>query len=96
MPSPFPGMDPYLEDYLWPDVHHALAEEIRRQLVPQLRPRYVARIALRFVAEEAEGVETIAVPLPDVEVLPGPDAEQLTREPAANAIAELLQAVGRR
>ncbi|MFN0055331.1 MAG: DUF4058 family protein [Planctomycetales bacterium] len=24
MPSPFPGMDPYLEDPgLWPDVHHA-------------------------------------------------------------------------
>ncbi|MEK7784049.1 MAG: DUF4058 family protein, partial [Chloroflexota bacterium] len=22
MPSPFPGMDPYLEGYLWPDVHH--------------------------------------------------------------------------
>lgn len=21
MPSPFPGMDPYLEGYLWPDVH---------------------------------------------------------------------------
>ncbi len=24
MPSPFPGMDPYLEGYLWPDVHQAL------------------------------------------------------------------------
>src|SRR5215211_5821787 len=25
MPSPFPGMDPYLEGYLWPDAHNALA-----------------------------------------------------------------------
>ncbi|MGB0562287.1 MAG: DUF4058 family protein [Spirulinaceae cyanobacterium] len=32
MPSPFSGMDPYLEGYLWPDVHHALASKIRQQL----------------------------------------------------------------
>lgn len=47
MPSPFPGMDPYLEGYLWPDVHHRLATEISRQLMPQLRPRYVARIEIQ-------------------------------------------------
>ena len=23
MPSPFPGMNPYLEGYLWADVHNA-------------------------------------------------------------------------
>ncbi|HRI60134.1 MAG TPA: DUF4058 family protein, partial [Saprospiraceae bacterium] len=22
MKSPFPGMDPYLEGYIWPDVHN--------------------------------------------------------------------------
>ncbi len=27
MPSPFPGMDPYLEGHLWPDVHSALGVE---------------------------------------------------------------------
>ena len=43
MPSPFPGMDPYLEGYLWPDVHHSLASEISRQLMPRLRPRYIAK-----------------------------------------------------
>ncbi len=44
MPSPFPGMDPYLEGYLWPDVHHRLATQISDQLMPMLRPRYVARV----------------------------------------------------
>ncbi|HEY9820633.1 MAG TPA: DUF4058 family protein [Candidatus Sericytochromatia bacterium] len=29
MPSSFPGMDPYLEGYLWPDVHNALTSKIR-------------------------------------------------------------------
>ena len=32
MPSPFPGMDPYLEGYLWPDVYRRLATQICRQL----------------------------------------------------------------
>ncbi len=40
MPSPFPGMDPYLEGYLWPDVYHRLATQISDQLTPHLRPRY--------------------------------------------------------
>lgn len=33
MPSPFPGMDPYLEDPgLWPDVHHGLISEMQAAL----------------------------------------------------------------
>ncbi|RME45487.1 MAG: DUF4058 family protein [Chloroflexi bacterium] len=41
MPSPFPGMDPYLEHPdLWPDVHHGLIEALRSYLAPALRPRY--------------------------------------------------------
>lgn len=40
MPSPFPGMDPYLEGYLWPDVHNALAAKVRQLLTPLIRPRY--------------------------------------------------------
>lgn len=43
MPSPFPGMDPYIEKpAIWPDFHDALVTEIRWLLQPQLRPRYVA------------------------------------------------------
>ncbi|MEO0458834.1 MAG: DUF4058 family protein, partial [Cyanobacteria bacterium P01_A01_bin.114] len=52
MPSPFPGMDPYLEGYLWPDVHNALAAKIRQQLAPQLQPRYVARLEIYVVEDE--------------------------------------------
>ncbi|HID51529.1 MAG TPA: DUF4058 family protein, partial [Anaerolineae bacterium] len=45
MPSPFPGMDPYLEDRaIWPDVHATLITYIREVLQPQLRPKYIARI----------------------------------------------------
>lgn len=48
MPSPFPGMDPYLEERaIWPDVHASLITYIREALQPQLRPKYVARIGER-------------------------------------------------
>jgi len=49
MPSPFPGMDPYLEDRsLWPDVHSSLITYIRETIQPQIRPKYVARIGERI------------------------------------------------
>ena len=48
MPSPFPGMDPYLEDPArWPDLHQSLITYIRDALQPQLRPRYHARMGER-------------------------------------------------
>lgn len=68
MPSPFPGMDPYLEGYLWADVHNALASKIRQQLVPQLRPRYIARLEIYLVEDTAPEGE-IGILYPDVEVL---------------------------
>lgn len=66
MPSPFPGMDPFLEGYLWPDVHHRLASQISDQLSPHLRPRYVARIEIQVVTDEAPESE-IGIMYPDVE-----------------------------
>ena len=68
MPLPFPGMDPYLEGYLWPDVHHRLANEICRQLMPHLKTRYVARMEIS-VLEDVTFQSEIGVMYPDVEVL---------------------------
>ena len=43
MESPFPGMDPYLEDpAIWRGFHHGLAEEIRARLNMSLEPKYYA------------------------------------------------------
>lgn len=68
MPSPFPGMDPYLEGYLWPDVHAALAGKIRQQLTPKLRPRYTARLEIYLVEDTTPEAE-VGILYPDVEVL---------------------------
>lgn len=68
MPSPFPGMDPYLEGYLWPDLHDALAHKIRQALAPQIQPSYVARLNISMVEDESYEAE-IGVMYPDVEVV---------------------------
>jgi Protein of unknown function (DUF4058) len=55
MPSPFPGMDPYLEDpELWGDVHHGLISQTQAALNRLVRPKYVARVELRVYVEDDE------------------------------------------
>lgn len=69
MPSPFPGMDPYLEGALWTTLHHGLGTEIVRQLAPKLRPRYVALPVERFVMDMTSGVSVTTTSIyPDVSV----------------------------
>jgi hypothetical protein len=74
MPSPFPGMDPYLEGSEWTSVHAELGSEIARQLSPKLRPKYIVRISRRLVSEVSEDVGIVTSDLyPDVSVM---DADQ--------------------
>lgn len=90
MPSPFPGMDPYLEDYLWPDFHQNLASAIQRQLAPRLRPRYVARLAVRMIQDPTPEAE-IGIMYPDVEILERPQparSVQPTRLDPGSVLAE--------
>lgn len=48
MPTPFPGMDPYLERRgLWEEVHTDLITRIRQFLTPRLRPKYRVAIEQR-------------------------------------------------
>lgn len=55
MPSPFPGMDPYLEKPdLWPDVHNSLIIALRNYLAPKLRPKYYLAVEERLYLAEIE------------------------------------------
>lgn len=67
MPSPFPGMDPYLEHPdLWPGVHLLLIAALTQSLAPQLRPKY--RVAVEVRMYEASGENSLLVGIPDVAV----------------------------
>lgn len=68
MASPFPGMDPYLEGYLWQDVHQSLTSQFKHQLSTLVRPRYVVRLAVYFVSDSPSG-EEIGIVYPDIEVV---------------------------
>lgn len=66
MPSPFPGMDPYLEDPVrWPNVHHKLISQFSDALNASLPPQYVAVVQERLLVEASgRGI------YPDVGVIP--------------------------
>ncbi|HSU68733.1 MAG TPA: DUF4058 family protein [Tepidisphaeraceae bacterium] len=80
MPSPFPGMDPYLEGELWGSFHAQYVSEIARQLAPRLRPRYIAFMEKRFVTFDPAADDAVSVStsgderqwiIPDVSVVQG-------------------------
>jgi hypothetical protein len=84
MASPFPGMDPYLEDReIWRGFHHYLANDIVVALNAELSARYYADVEVRTTVEEV-GIATSEV-YPDgiiVEIAP-----QVRTPTAAVAIA---------
>ncbi|MBT9316516.1 DUF4058 family protein [Leptothoe spongobia] len=67
MPSPLPGMDPYLEHpRSWPNFHHRLISAIAISLGPQLRPKY--RVVVEEAIYQTEGQDSILVGIPDVTI----------------------------
>jgi len=54
MPSPFPGMNPYLEQpSCWESLHDALAFAAAEALVPLVRPKYLVKPRQRLYIHEA-------------------------------------------
>lgn len=65
MPSPFPGMDPYLEQSgIWNQVHATLIVDIQRFLARRLRPRYVVAIEQRTFSDTDD--QLVSIGRPDV------------------------------
>lgn len=68
MGSPFPGMNPYLEDpATWPNLHSRLIVAIANSLGPKIRPKY------RVVVEEAvykrdDSEQAVLIGVPDVSI----------------------------
>lgn len=86
MPTPFPGVDPYLERRgLWEEVHAALIVDIQDFLIPLLRPRYRVAIERR----------TYLALLPPPEQRTGKSdvLVMASRQGASSAIPSTLEAV---
>jgi Protein of unknown function (DUF4058) len=68
MKSPFPGMDPYLEQF-WPDIHASLIIYARDQIEEQLPGNLIARVEERVVLETEEDPRAV---YPDVKITERP------------------------
>ncbi len=82
MPSPFPGMDPYLEDQEhWMNVHHRLITEVGDRLAEQLRPRYFVSVEERayLTNDDDPAWKTI---VPDAHLVVTPPVSGGRRDPS--------------
>jgi len=87
VPSPFPGMDPYLEHpTLWPGVHNGLIAALQLSLAPQLRPHYYVAIEERLYITEPD--QRVLVGRSDLAVV-GPSAAETCLKPSPSASSVL-------
>jgi len=69
MPSPFPGMDPYIEDpFFWPDFHGSIIGIMREALNQVLPSRYVASMDRNVWLQDHPGEEVTLLGGPDVPI----------------------------
>ncbi len=101
MPSPFPGMDPYIEACgLWEDFHNHFIEQIAWQLAEAAPPRYVVRTGERsyLVLVDAEGKNSypfgpdVSVTAPRGRKKGGKRGGTAVAEPAVPAPSHVLRA----
>src|SRR3954463_11620312 len=100
MPSPFPGMDPFLEaNPIFQELHTQMLAEMQALLQPQLRPKYVARLE-RHLSEGSTwdglgGAVSLERKEPDVTIIrrsagpPHTGSTAILAQPAARAVEEL-------
>src|SRR5690348_14261355 len=84
MPSPFPGMNPYLERAgVWRTFHHNFINAAQAALVAQVRPRYVVLLEPTLYIHEPPAEERRFLGESDRGLAPG--AARGTAHPAAPA-----------
>jgi hypothetical protein len=67
MASPFPGMNPYLENpELWSKVHHRMITALADAIEPELSRKY--RVAIEKRTYLSDGEDLVLVGIPDVAV----------------------------
>src|SRR2546430_12888837 len=72
MPSPFPGMNPYLEqDDVWQDCHQSLLPAMREVLTAQLDEGYVVKVEAHLFVHELPAEERRFLGRADVGVSQG-------------------------
>src|SRR4051812_4597284 len=92
MPSPFPGMDPYLEqEDVWHVFHEQFCNRCFEAIVPQVRPSYIVKLDQNVYIHEPAADERRLIGRGDVMVA---DARRV-REAAGAPLTTVAPAYGR-
>lgn len=87
MPSPFPGMNPYLEHRdFWPEIHDRLIVDVADRLISQLVPKYIVSFNKEVYLTTPE--EERSIGLPDVVVRGKPNTGSTGSNVAVAVTAE--------
>ncbi len=87
MPSPFPGMNPYLEQSdTWEDFHQSFLTHARDTLSGQVGPNYLVKIEVRLLLHERSAEERRFLGRADTGVMASP-----TAGPSGTAVAAPVQ-----
>ncbi len=92
MASPFPGMDPYLEQSaFWSSFHTRLIVALADTLAPMIRPQYYVEVETRTYRDTPEG--EILVGIPDAVVLGDARAAESIKSVAPESRAVALESL---
>jgi hypothetical protein len=90
MPSPFPGMDPFIELEEWSDFHALFNVELREWLTEQLGPRYLVRAEKRVYVDQSESSKLL-YRKPDVVIAEGDPSRFMTGGEGGNLATEPVE-----
>lgn len=92
MPSPFPGMNPFLEQSdTWEDFHHNFITWAQETLSAQVGPNYLVKIEVRLLLHELSAQERRFIGRADVGVTAPPNSAVLGPSGGAPAAPMQLQ-----
>lgn len=84
MASPFPGMDPYLEQpAFWPPFHNRLMVGLANRIAPALRPHYYVEVETRSYMDTSEG--ELLIGIPDAVILRDSHSDESDKSPASES-----------
>jgi hypothetical protein len=92
MPSPFPGMDPFIELLPWQDFHVEMVVQLKHQLVAQVAPKYVVSAERHVYVEHLDGEKSQRTPDLLIERSPANNLPPFLSAPSAVIEAEVYLA----
>lgn len=89
MPSPFPGMDPFIESQKWEDFHTRFMSALGDALVSVVRPKYIVDVERRIYLERFDPTTPVKTLVADAAIYNR--LESHSAEMVSDAVALLAQ-----